>query len=366
MTPRLISAFYRCTCVGCGKSIAKGDRVWFAKHYGVRCESCGRHPSDAQPTNPNRRKDGQEHRRKHREPRREQEAEASRRSSGSVRRAFQCEDGVYRHDYSSVGEAVSTAFIDAAQNESARAEVNQHQDAALTGHAAWGNRFTKDRLLASVAEPPASIVEAVDEMRQTIIEEVAVPHTSRRRRLRNLEFGDEIDADQWLRRDPACWERSSRDQTAKRTVTIGVNVTVHCGQNPENLLYRGAAATALADVLSERGFNVGIVLFYSAGVPTSDVGHAVTKCVVKEHDMPLDLGAAAFALSEIAFARCVMICGSMRHLPGKPRGGWGHMQHLPAEDRKGLDFIAELNIADRASAVEWVKMNLARAQAEAA
>jgi hypothetical protein len=42
----------------------------------------------------------------------------------------------------------------------------------------------------------------------------------------------------------------------------------------------------------------------------------VSRYTVKRSDMPLDIGAAAVALSEIAYARLVALYGLARHIPG--------------------------------------------------
>src|SRR5512138_137680 len=49
MRSRLISAFFAGKYRVCGKSVAKGEQVYFAKHYGIRCTGCGPHTIDDQP-----------------------------------------------------------------------------------------------------------------------------------------------------------------------------------------------------------------------------------------------------------------------------------------------------------------------------
>ena len=59
-----------------------------------------------------------------------------------------------------------------------------------------------------------------------------------------LDEGEELDADRWLNREPNCWEKIVREAQPRKTVTIGVNLTVYAVQDPQSLIYRGAAACA--------------------------------------------------------------------------------------------------------------------------
>ena len=93
----------------------------------------------------------------------------------------------------------------------------------------------------------------------------------------NPVTGEEaLDADRCLARSLAPWDRNVREHQARRTVTIGCNLSVNAGVPPKQLLYRGAAALVLADILSSRGLNVGIVLFDSRTHPTGQVERSVT------------------------------------------------------------------------------------------
>ena len=55
MKPRLIPARFKGRCRACGQSVQPGQNVYFAKHYGVRCEACGPH-TDADAPLPSKRR----------------------------------------------------------------------------------------------------------------------------------------------------------------------------------------------------------------------------------------------------------------------------------------------------------------------
>ena len=275
-------------------------------------------------------------------------------------------DGVARLEFDSVGEAVIDALSDYAQTPGNLAFIRERVAEHLTGSDRWGNYYTREKLLDAIANPPAELVEAVDAMRAELSEELAPPTTARRRVRRGQEFGDELDSDRWLVRDLAPWDRNVREQQPKRTVTIGVNLTVSCMQRAETLLYRGAAAIALADILTARGVNVGIVAFWSCSNISTTVNKIVSRYTVKRPDMPLDIGAVTTALSEIAFARIVGLYGLGRHVPGKLHEGMGICEDLPVQDRRGFDYFIEKNVTDRTAAAAWLRAAMAKQESEVA
>ncbi len=158
------------------------------------------------------------------------------------------------------------------------------------------------------------------------------------------------------------WVNSLRERIAD---TIGVNLTVNAGQRAEHLLWRGAAAAALADILTQRGVNVEIVAFWTIGRISNRSDMVVSRYVVKRADMPLDLGAVAVALAEIAYARLICLYGLGRHMQGILSKHMGHCETLPAQDRAGIDYLAESNVTSRERAEEWLRESAAHQESEA-
>jgi hypothetical protein len=146
-------------------------------------------------------------------------------------------------------------------------------------------------------------------------------------------------------------------------VTIGCNLSVNCHIKPEQLLYRGAAALALADILTSRGFNVEIVCFDSRRDCSDVVERSVVRYVVKDHLMPLDVNAVAFAMCEIAWFRIVGAYGACRHFPGKVTDYLGSAASLPEADRKSVDFAIDADCLSREAAESWLKRCMGQVQA---
>jgi len=103
-------------------------------------------------------------------------------------------------------------------------------------------------------------------MRRAVDRSLDLPTTPRRKVRRGLDWGDELDADRWLVREPNAWERSIREQQPRRTITIGCNITVGAAVRPEQLLYRGALRWRWRTP-RPACCNVGIVLFKSVTEP---------------------------------------------------------------------------------------------------
>ena len=366
-----ITAFYNGQCRVCGTLLPKGSTCWFRKHYGMRCPDCGPHTSEDTRI-PSKRKA-----RRSRKPAKPQPAPKYEPLKGhpqfkpldqrpgfnaEARCAREDSDGVHRIEYDSVREIVEDALSDYAQNPNNRNVVHALHAHSFSGRDKWANYFTRERLLDQVFSPPTELTHAVDRMREQLVGELDLPTRPRRKIRRGLDWGDELDADRVFQRDPTPWERIDRAPEPRKTIHIGCNVSVSCRIKPEQLLYRGAAALALADLLTDRGCNVGISLFKCVEGPTDKVKMGVLRCSIKAPDMPLDLSALTFALCEIAFCRCVAVCVGARRWPGRLVGNLGYSRNLPEADRKGLDYLIDADVFGENAAIEWLREQMGASQ----
>ncbi len=273
-------------------------------------------------------------------------------------------DGIDRIGFESIGEAVIDALADYAQNEGNRENMVGKWAHYGSGSDAWGNNQTPETLLAAISNPPPELLAAVDEMRRQLVDEISPPTCTRRRIRRNQDIGDELVPEQVLVRSITPWQRSVRETQPRRSVTIGVNLSVNANRRAHDLLWRGAAAAALADVLTERGVNVEIVAFWSVVGMSSRSEEVVSRYVIKRADMPLDVGAVSVALAEIGFARLIALFGLCRHMPGLLDDRLGLPVDLPARDRAGIDYLAEKEIISREAAEDWLRRSAARQESE--
>jgi hypothetical protein len=273
-------------------------------------------------------------------------------------------DGIDRITFESVGEAVIDSMADYAQNEGNRTMIADRLASHMSGFDSWANNYTRAKLLATLEHPPKHLLDAVDQMRQAMVDEISPPVCSRRRVIRNQDFGSELTPESVMVRSLTPWERMTRENQPRRSVTIGVNLTVHSGQKAEHLLWRGAAAAALADILTQRGVNVEIVAFWTISTMAAGSRMVVSKYVVKRADMPLDVGAVSVALAEIAYARLVALYGLARHMPGVLDDFLGRCETLPAADRAGIDYLCESNVTSRTAAESWLRVAASRQESE--
>lgn len=377
MTSRQIRTVYSCKCQACQKSIAKGELVWYKKDYGCRCTSCGQHTEDSQPSKRGGRSAAKFQSRKP-EPKPQSKPMPIPQSGGeqpkrqavpfdrSSDAAVKCSDGVYRYEFKSVTECVQNAMnYGKAQNEHNQKWIDNQLDRTLSGHSEWGNYYTKEKFEHDLQNPPAHIVEAVEQLKEYITEEVSsVGYAPRRKVRRGCEFGEEIDADKFLCRNPNLWDRTVREMQEKKTVTIGCNLAIAGSRKAKELLYRGAAAVALAEVLGAKGYNVGITLFESRTSCTSSVSKFCSRVIVKEPNMSLDISSVSFAICEIAFFRACLANGAMRLADGEVYSSLGSPASLFEADAAEVDYYIDSNVFSKEQAVEWVKSCLKRTEAE--
>jgi hypothetical protein len=336
-------------CHQCGAEIPLGRWAYRAASR-IYCSAC-RPDENGKPQPRRKAEDGQPRTGKHAPP----DPTASRCSMPGEHAAIRCCDGVWRYEHDSVSQALRSALDDYAQNAGTQEYLRERLKRALSGKDHWANRFTKARLLKQLREPSEHLLEAVEKMRVHLIDQVAPPPSARRRVLRGQEFGETLDPDRWLARSLEPWDRSVRDPQPRRSVTIGCNLSVNAAIKPGQLLYRGAAALALADMLSARGVNVGIALFDSRTQPTRTVEKLVVRHNVKDPMMPLDPSAVALAMCEIGYFRIVCALGGMRHVPGRMNSGLGCASRLPEADRADLDYLIESDVLSEQAAIDWLR-----------
>ncbi|MBE3123211.1 MAG: hypothetical protein IMZ65_00220 [Planctomycetes bacterium] len=328
-------------CKSCGASVPAGGTVyWLGKGLGCRCEKCGP-GSQAKPETPTAT----------------QPTSQPTRGGQSTRDS----DNVFRYEFDGLLEAVQAARADTATSEENRCIIRRHMgehyfNAKGEGPGdKWTNGYDYKRLEADAKNPPEHLLKAVDEMRAALVDEVAPPPTSRRRLRRGRDYGDDIDVDRFGARDPQMWNRIERERQPKRTVTIGVNLTVNCKQQAEELLWRGAAALALADAMTQRGINVAVTLFLSVNNPSSAVKRSVIRYQAKDPQQPLDVAGLTFAVCEIAWFRLVAATGQARLYPGTVCESLGGACDLPPADARTMDFLVEQTVCSRKAAEAWLR-----------
>lgn len=268
------------------------------------------------------------------------------------------ESGLFRMKFDSITDTIKASMKDYGQSESNRKLLTDFQNEALSGESRWGNYYTRAKFDAALVESPQELIDSVTELKNELLGDLALPTQPRRRVRRGLDNGDDINADRWLDRDPNCWERSVREPTTRKVLKLGINLAICGGAQPCELLYRGAAALALTDVLIERGESVEITLFHSSSGFSTAEARTLGEILVKSADMPLDVGSLAFAACEVAFFRVVVLFAEARMLKGKVTRGLGRPITMPAQIASQFDFLIDSDVLSRSAATDWLRSKL--------
>lgn len=132
------------------------------------------------------------------------------------------------------------------------------------------------------------------------------PRSIRRRRARG-DQGDELDIqrvysgrldDAWSRREP-------RLSFAPRRVTITVTAACAGMHNSDTLFWRGAAAVRLADLATEAGYNVEILMFVGGKRGTAGFDRVSCYVTAKAFGAPLDMALLSGCVCHPAFFRSI-------------------------------------------------------------
>jgi len=269
-------------------------------------------------------------------------------------------DGIYRTEYGSIEDAVNCAFEDYGVNDHKRQLVNSKLH-KLNGTYEFLNKFTKQSFLNELTNPSAKLRNAVEAMKEHIIGDIDAPQIVKRKVKRGQEFGDEVDSDRFLARNFNCWDQSVKQASPQKTVTIGCNISVLAERDPEDLIYRGAACMALADILNERGYAVEIIGYRCCTRDSYDKTTYVCKTMIKHSDMPMEINSVIFSLCEIAFVRVCYVYGMQRRVNDRDEWG-GTTCDIPDSDKSGIDYLIEQDIWSQNQAVNWIKQQLSKTE----
>ena len=210
--------------------------------------------------------------------------------------------------------------------------------------------------------PKGYVLEAVKEMKEQITESMQLPTQNRRRTVKNLDNGTDLDVDKMYFQPEIAWSEVRKVSVPAKIITIGINMSARCGQEPDEVLWRGAAAVALADILTQRGISVQIVAICKSGNVANRDDTLVARLIVKRPDMPLSISTIASACCNIYFMRVGILCASVRKIKGKPSYGYGYPMELHGTELDGIDYLIKKDITNRESAKQWLREKVNRGQ----
>lgn len=264
-------------------------------------------------------------------------------------------DGFRLVRFDSVSQIVKFALGDAPCRCSDNNEILFRFWRESEGSGYW-NCFTLEEFQWELRNPSRRRLEAVHELREQIrLSLPPRPSVSRRVRV-GMPDGEELDPMAWIRRDPDGWAGLVRVErpSSSRLVRIACNVSASCEKTQKDVLHRGAAIAALADVLTARGRSVEVVALKGASCAWRGGGSYVQRIVVKRGGDPLDLPALALCLAEIAFMRVVCLSAMIKFAPDRVVRGFGIPMGVPDALVGDYDAVADFDILSKRSALAFV------------
>jgi hypothetical protein len=207
---------------------------------------------------------------------------------------------------------------------------------------AKGYMRTIDDLREAIRSPWMHGVETVRRM-VTALEKIKLPEprSVRRTPRYNSDGGDEVDHDR-LRSGVDFWRRSSvlrsQDQAGPRLITVLADVTTSSNVDADKILWRGAAALAMTNVLEKRGYRVELWSYQNCAYAFHDGYGVYTAVRLKPMGKPLNLNALATGVAGW-FYRYFMFLAYHNHQPNVPQGCLGSPRH--GLDRWMIDYVTK-------------------------
>lgn len=191
--------------------------------------------------------------------------------------------------------------------------------------------------------------------------ELPKPVNIRRRAVWSEDGGDEVDVDR-LRRGQPFWRTTRRDhRPGPLNVTICTNLSTACSVDSSQILWRGAAAVCLAEILEQAGYRVELwaINHTSKGYRNGD-GQSTGVCLKRCSD-PLDTSSLINCVSGWFF-RTVVFASYSLFKGSNPASNYGRpFQSLASiiphitPDEKAFDCS---EIWNHWAAVSWVRSQL--------
>lgn len=142
-------------------------------------------------------------------------------------------------------------------------------------------------------------LKIIDDMMRELTDAVTQkPKTRRRRRRWSDEGGDDVCYDRLRAGQDRFWvDREKRECSGPGTATVLLNVCAHSGWKSKDILWRGAAALCITELLTDAGFNVEVVVGAVSSQCFTDGTDAFTAVTVKRANDRLDRSSLTNAVS---------------------------------------------------------------------
>jgi hypothetical protein len=203
--------------------------------------------------------------------------------------------GIYKPIYESVQEM--TAAADAASKAGRRRQTDE--DYRSRGHF-WGRKFSGwDDVVQKVAEYWPEGLDLVQGMLHDLRDGVcqSKPKSRVRRARWSADDGDDVDVDR-LRSGQDCWRLMAREQRdAPQNVAIVFSLATRWERSAESILWRGAVAIVLADLLEDAGYRVEVWAVNNMTLAYENGATAQQAVCLKHSEVPVDIASLVNGVS---------------------------------------------------------------------
>lgn len=184
-----------------------------------------------------------------------------------------------------------------------------------------------DDLERAVAIPWEHGIKTVyDMIRQLKKIKLPQPVSVRRTPVYRIENGDEIDYER-LRSGQEFWRTCVREQSkGPRMVTILTDATTSASVDTDQIMWRGAAALALTNILEDQGYRVELWCFQHCTYGYTNGRGCFTAVKMKDMGKPLNIGALCCGISGW-FYRTALFTAYYAAEHATPDDGLGYPRH---------------------------------------
>jgi hypothetical protein len=272
-------------------------------------------------------------------------------------------------EYHSVDQMVRDALTGKAENAAITKAINEFLHRAVEAKKNKGDYYyhghDKESMLQAIIDPPQAGLLQVEDLRSQL-EEAMADQGMARKRVRRVPEGDEVNIDQFLKRDPDMWDVSRRKHHPNLCLRIGINTAVNSGEGPDAPAWRGAAVATLVDILAAQGHSCEIWQLNTIANISHGLKQTFQRTLVKPMGASVDLAAIALAVGEVAFFRIVSLVACMRNAIGEPHYGWGQAVTMDSwpELKASYDITVDSNtVRGKESAIKFIQNTLQSAHA---
>lgn len=210
----------------------------------------------------------------------------------------------------------------------------------------------------AVNQPWEEGLQIIDQMLDKLHDlHLPVPQSRRRVARWNEDHGDDLDIDR-LRAGQPYWRSSEREiRTGPQNVTIIAAMGATQNWHPMQMIWRGAAAIVLTELLERAGYRVDLWGGRTGTNVYTDKSWQCFAVQLKRPEDPLDRSAVVNAVSGW-FYRTIGICTNLLRRKGQVRAGGGssagcsYLGDMVSQDEN--TFFAEW-IWSEQTAMEWIR-----------